>query len=390
MKILHVLGGGAWGGGSVVVMAITRALIARGDEVWVVSLDRENSERFAAIGAKIVRSPFWLHPINPFDIVPFVQLFLLCRRERFDLVDTHTSKGGILGRFAARLAGVPRIIHHAHGFAFKDSNHRWVRKIFLALERMAAKACDGIISVSEEHRATAIAEGVAASSHVRTVLNGIDLRLFEHPNRREARRQLGVDGDELLIGVANRLAPVKAIEYAIRAMPAVVKRFPNARLVIVGEGPSEADLRREAANSGVADRIDFAGFRRNVPELLPAFDIVVQPSRWEGLSISLLEAMAAGRPLVACDVQGNRDVIEHGVNGLMVPPQDPDALASAIANLLSDPALAKRLGERAARDCRTRFSQQRMVEQTLAIYDREATLADQVLQFASTARALRN
>jgi glycosyltransferase involved in cell wall biosynthesis len=149
-------------------------------------------------------------------------------------------------------------------------------------------------------------------------------------------------------------------------------------------------LRREAADSGAGNRIDFAGFRRNVPELLPAFDLVVQPSRWEGLSISLLEAMAAGRPLVACDVQGNRDVIEHGVNGLMVPPLDPAALSAAIVRLLSEPALAKRLGENAARDCRTRFSQQRMVEQTLAIYDREPTLADGVLEFASASRTSRS
>jgi len=389
MKILEVLGGGAWGGGSVVVMAIVRALIERGDEVWVVSLDDENSERFASIGAKIVRSPFWLHPINPLDILPFLQLFFLCRREKFDLVDTHTSKGGILGRFAARLAGVPYIIHHAHGFAFKESNRPLVRKLFLALERWAARACDAIISVSEEHRSTAITEGVAAPDHIRTVINGIDLRLFESPNRAEARRQLNANPDHLLIGVANRLAPVKAIEYAVRAMPAVVKKFPNARMVIIGEGPSEADLRREAAESGVADHIVFTGFRRNVPELLAAFDVVVQPSRWEGLSISLLESMAAGKPVVACDVQGNRDVLDHGRNGLMVPPQDPEALASAIVRLLSDSNFAGQLGRNAAQDCRERFSQQRMVEQTLAIYDRKTETPSDRLELAPASRMSR-
>jgi len=389
MRILQVLGGGAWGGGSVVMMAITRALIARGDEVWVVSLDAENSRQFEAIGAKIVHSPFWFHPINPFDIVPFVQLFLLCRKERFDLVDTHTSKGGILGRWAAWLAGVPYIIHHAHGFAFKDSNHPWVRRFFLAMERMAAKACDTIISVSDEHRDTAISEGVTTARHIRTVLNGIDLGQFDNPNRADARRQLGVAEDDLLIGIANRLAPVKGIEYAIRAMPAVVEAFPNARLAIIGEGPAEADLRREAADSGVADRIDFAGFRREVPQLLVAFDLVVQPSLWEGLSISLLEAMAAGRPLVACDVQGNRDVIEHGVNGLMVPPRNPAALAEAVMRILSDPSLAKRLGKNAASDCRRRFSQQRMVEQTLAIYDRKPVVQEQEPEFANASEASR-
>jgi glycosyltransferase involved in cell wall biosynthesis len=221
------------------------------------------------------------------------------------------------------------------------------------------------------------------------VLNGIDLGLFDKPNRVEARRQLGATEDDLLIGIANRLAPVKGIEYAIRAMPAVVEALPNARLVIIGEGPAETDLRREAADSGVADRIDFAGFRREVPRLLAAFDLVVQPSLWEGLSISLLEAMAAGRPLVACDVQGNRDVIEHGVNGLMVPPRNPVALAEAMMRILTDASLAKRLGKNAESDCRRRFSQQRMVEQTLAIYDRKPMVEEQEPEFAAASGASR-
>jgi glycosyltransferase involved in cell wall biosynthesis len=180
MKVFQVLSGGAWGGGGVVVMAITRALIDRGDQVWVLCLDEGVASRFREAGATVVMSPLWFHPINPLDIVPFAQLYSLCVRERFDLVATHTSKGGFLGRLAARMAGTPHIIHHAHGFAFRECNSRVVRSCYIALERLASRYCDSIISVSEDHRQGAIRERVASAAQIQTVLNGIDLAPFEH------------------------------------------------------------------------------------------------------------------------------------------------------------------------------------------------------------------
>jgi len=113
-------------------------------------LDDGVEQKFAEVGAKIVRPRFWFHPINPADLIPFLQLFFLCRRERFDLVATHTSKGGMLGRIAARAAGIPKILHHAHGFAFRDTQAKWVQRIYIFLERLAARACD-LIAVSYTH-----------------------------------------------------------------------------------------------------------------------------------------------------------------------------------------------------------------------------------------------
>ncbi len=353
-----------------VVLAITRALIERGDRVWVVCLDDGVAERFQGIGATIVRSPLWLHPINPLDVVPFVQLLALCRRERFDLVATHTSKGGFLGRLAARLGGVPHIVHHAHGFAFRECHRPMVSRLYVALERLASRACDSIISVSEEHRQAAIRERVTSPNRIQTVLNGIDLRPFQGADPRRARRRLGFQESDLLLAVASRLAPKKGVEYLIRAMPAVLASFGTGQLVIFGEGPMKAELRQEAERVGVAQRVHFPGFRHDIPELLGAFDVILQPSLSEGLSVSVLEAMAAGRPLIVCDIQGNREVIQNGETGLLVPPANSAALAEAILKVLGDPVLARRLGENAARVCRARFSEQRMVEQTLAIYDR--------------------
>ncbi len=372
MKILEVLCGGKWGGGGVVVRSFVKELIERGDEVWVMALDDEVAERFAEVGARIIRSPFWFRPINPLDIIPFVQIWALCLRHRFDLVATHTSKGGFIGRVAARLAGIPYIIHHAHGFAFREAQRPWIQRLYMVLERIAAGACDCILSVSEEHRQAAIEEGVAPAGKIRTILNGIDLAPFENATRESARRKLGFGDAEMLIGAANRLVPGKGVQHLVAAAPVILAAYPAAHIVLFGDGPMEAGLREEAANSGFGDRIHFKGFRQDVPELLAAFDVLVQPSLSEGLSISVLESMAAGKALVVCDIRGNRELIEHRRNGWMVPMAQPSVLADAVCTLLGNPALAEQLGREAQRDCRARFTQNRMIEQTLAAYDGRA------------------
>lgn len=369
LKILQVLAGGAWGGGSVIVLAITRELINRGDEVWVLCLDDTTAQRFSEVGAFIVRSPLWFHPINPIDIVPFLQIYKLCVQQRFDLVATHTSKGGFLGRVAARLAGVPRIIHHAHGFAFRECNAPALRRFYILLERFASHYCDSIISVSEDHRQGAIREHVAPPDKIRTVLNGINFDAFAGADRAAARAALGLGDEYILLGVASRLAPKKGLEYLIEALPAVVAKEPSIRLVLFGDGPMRKELAEQAQRLGISSHIMFPGFRQNVPRLLSGFDIILQPSVSEGLSISILEGMASGRPLIVCDIQGNREIIRNLENGLLVPPADSAALSRAILHVLSDRASAERMGQNAALDCRKRFSEPRMVEQTLGIYD---------------------
>lgn len=370
MKVLQILAGGAWGGGSAVVHPITRALIEQGDEVWVVVLDEVNAREFAAIGATVVRPPLWFRALQPLDVVPFVFLYRLCRRERFDLVVAHTSKGGFLGRFAARLAGVKHIIYHAHAYYFNQMKPGPARSFFLVLEKLAAKAGDLTISVSEEHRQSAIREGVEVPGRIITVLNGVDPRPFQGIDRDEVRRELGVRRGELLIGSTGRLAPDKGIEYLLQTMPAILARFPSARLMIAGEGPLAAALQRETALLGLEDRVRFLGFRSDVPRLLTAFDIFVLPSLREGLSISLIEALAAGNVTVACRIPGNREIITHGDNGLLVPPADAAALGDAICRLLADPVRARELGARAREVARVRFSLDRMVAQNLEAYHR--------------------
>lgn len=369
MRILQVLGEGPWGGGSVVVMSIVKALLARRDEVWVACREGENARRFRAAGAKVVNPPLWFHPINPLDAVPLLYLAGLCCKEKFDLVATHTSKGGFVGRLAARLAGAPHIVHHAHGFSYNKVLGAFAHKFFVRLERLAARAGDFIISVNDQYRTMAVELGVVDAARISTVHNGVDLLPHRLANGATARRELGFPDTDLLIGTTGRLAPQKGFLYLVRAMPILLGAFPSARLVVVGEGPLEEELKQAARKSGVADRVHFLGFRQDVPDLLAAFDVYALPSLWEGLSISLIEALAAGKPIVATSIDGNREVIEHMKTGLLVPPGDVAALAEGLRTMLANRALAARLARNARLLAEAHFSFERMVEQNLAVYD---------------------
>ena len=370
MKVLQLLCGRAWGGGCVVVLAITRALIARGDEVWVFSFDEETDRRFLEAGARLVRPPFWFRPINPTDLVLLAYFWRLCRKEKFDLVATHTSKGGFLGRLAARMAGVPHIVHHAHGFSFRRPLSPRAIRFYVALERFAAKAGDLIIAVNEQQRRMAVDLGVEVAGKTCTVPNGIDLSPFDRLDRDAARRRLGFDDSAILIGSVGRFEAPKGFFHLIRAIPHVLRSVPSARFVMVGEGELRDELEREARRLGVADHIRFAGFQKDVPGLLAGFDIFAQPSLWEGLPISLIEALAAGKPIVATDIEGNREIVDPGKTGLIVPPADENALAEALVALALNREFARQLGRNAQTAARERFSETRMVRQTLAAYDR--------------------
>lgn len=369
-KVFHVLAGGPWGGGAVVVLALTRALIEASCQVWVLCVDELVGRRFAKAGAHVVTCRHWRREINPpLDSLAFLQLFRVCRRERFDLVNTHTSKGGFLGRLAARLAGVPRVIHTAHGFAFMQTSSKWLTMFYAYLERLAGHFCDLVISVNEEERLDAIRQKVIRPDKIVTILNGIDLDPFEEVGAVEAtRRELGMPDDALIVGTVGRLAVQKGFAYLIQAVPQVLRSCPKAWFVFAGSGPLESELRAVAAEKDVVERCRFLGFREDIPELLGCYDLFVLPSLWEGLSITLLEAMAAAKPVVATDIKGNREVIADSVDGLLVPPADPEALANAIVELLQDRERAQTMGARAREKIRQHFSQEAMVENTLRWY----------------------
>ena len=369
IKAFQILAGGPWGGGAVVVRALTQELIRRGSQVWVFCLSDEVSERFSEIGANVVTSRHWRRAINPSDALVLQDLFSLCRRMEFDVVHTHTSKGGFLGRIAARLAGVPTIIHTIHGFSFNELTPWWKTAFYVQLERFASHFCDIMISVTEQHRLLALEKGIGEPDEIVTIHNGIDLSRFPAA---AAARSGPMDSNPsdtaIRIGTVGRLAPQKGQIYLLQALPDIVEKHPQAHLLFIGDGPQEDELKAVAASLGVADHCSFLGFRRDVPELLAALDIFVQPSPREGLSITLLEAMGAGKPVVAADITGNQEVVDDGLNGVLCQPMSSAALSEAIITLIEDRDRACLLGTEARHKVEERFDERIMLEQTVSLY----------------------
>ncbi len=370
MRVAHFLGGGNFGGGTLVVLPIVRAQAKRGDEVWVFANDGESCRLLREAGAKTVPIPFWRGPISPLDIFPFFAFWWFCLTHRIELAITHTSKGGFLGRVAARLAGVSKVVHYIHGFGFHEFTPPKTRAFYVWLERMAAKFADMQVSVGEMHRTIAIEEKICAPDRIVTVLNGVDLSPFDKIDRARARAQFGFGADDLILGSAGRLATQKGFTYMLSAMPQILAKHPGATLAICGTGELEEDLKRQARELLIDKNVKFLGFRPDAREFMVACDVFVHPSLWEGLSISLMEAMGSGTPIAASRIPGNVEMIRHWENGLLMTPRDPKDIAASVVRLLDDSSWARSLGRQAASDAREQFTLERMVIENLEVYDR--------------------
>lgn len=366
MRVLHVLGHPRWRAALGTLQAAVKAQILRGDRVWVASPDLAVSRRFRALGATAVRVPFWLQPEQPLDLVALLYLYRLCRKVRFDLVATHSFKGGVLGRLAARMAGVPCIIHHAPGYRFLLLKPGLRRRYYLAIEKLAARAGHLVITGSEEQRQQAIRAGVAAADQVVAVRGGVARRPVYAARLLRGSSSRGIPS-EIVIGCAGCLSFERGCHYLLRAMPAILARHPSVRLVMVGSGPLEEELRAQAALAGLGDRVEFASDSNCLPPALARFHLFVDASLGAGPTAGLLGAMEAGCAIVATNTPQHRELVEHGRSALLVAPGSCQALAEAVNALLDRPALARRLGV-AAQEAALRFSRERVVAELLRIY----------------------
>ncbi len=313
---------------------------------------------------ELVRSP---SPLK--DLVAFVKIYRLLRKGRFDLVHTHTSKAGILGRIAARLAGVPHIVHTPHGQAFNGYVGKGMIRLFVLLERRVATFTDRIIGLTDQEIRDNLERGIGEPEQFVNIPSGIDLKPFEASQRAagEVKASLGLLPSARLIGSVGRLDQVKGHTYLLDAFTMLAPRFPDLHLVLVGDGELRVDLQSRAAEAGLADRVHFLGWREDIPALLHAFDLFVFPSLSEGMGRALVEAMAAGLPIVASNVCGIPEVLAQGEAGYLVEPASAASLATGIERLLLDPSQRRRLAK-AARERARAYSIETMLHRIEAVY----------------------
>lgn len=327
-------------------------------------------EAVRARGVPLTIEPTLLRQISPLnDLRALWRLMRLMRRGRYQIVHTHSSKAGILGRWAARAAGVPIIVHTVHGWGHHDHQHPLVRRLYIWLEKITLPITDRLIVVSSLNIDKGLGDGIGTTDDYVVIRSGIELDRFGHPSvpRDETRRALGLPLDATVVGTVTRLSPQKAPLDFVRAAARIHDKRPDVRFVVVGDGPLRSEVEKLAEALGVRDALVLTGLRRDVPELMAAFDLFALSSLWEGLPRVLPQAMATGLPIVATGTDGSAEAVQDGVTGFVTPPGDPDALAAALLKLIEQPALARRMGE-AGRARVQEYGAVRMVEQIAKLY----------------------
>lgn len=316
--------------------------------------------------------PSLINPIQPLqDLKAFWDIYSLIRQEKFDIVHTHSSKAGILGRFAARLAGVPVIVHTVHSFPFHDFMPPMERQFYIGMERCYRSFADFYITVSELNRSEACGLNIFRKENSQTIYSGIDFSKFDRPSDpKRLRQDLEIPDDWQTIAMIGRLDPQKAPHYLIEAFSKVCGIHPKTMLLLVGEGELEGRLKVQTQQLGIADRVKFLGTREDVPEILKAVDIFSLSSLWEGLGRSMTEAMLLGKPVVVPDIYGIPEIVHHNETGLLFRPGDVDHLAAHLNYLLESSSERDRLGQNAKKLTREIFDANVMVQKIEEIYEK--------------------
>ncbi len=359
-----------------------RWLAGAGYEVCAISSPGPEVPAIEAAGIRHIAVPMTRRALTPWaDLRALWRLWKTFRRERFTIVHTHTPKAGLLGRLAARLAGVPVIVHTSHGFIFHERSHPLWRRLFVAMERLGAACCDLVLSVNREDIGTAVQAGICAEGKIMLLGDGgigLDLASFDPDRvspdeRRKKRLELGLPEGAPIVGFVGRLVREKGVPELLAAARMVTERLPEARFLIVGSpdtdkpdavGPSLAH------EYGVSHACVFAGKRQDMPEMYSLMDVLVLPSHREGFPRAPMEALAMGVPCIATDVRGCREVVEHGRNGLLVPPGDVQALAAAIIELLTNGHRAGEMGAEGRHVALKRFDERLVFQRVEQEYTR--------------------
>lgn len=352
LRILHSESSNGWGGQEHRTFKEMLALRERGHELELVCVPH------ARLGERLESAGFTVHYVpmrSGFDVSAICAIGRILNRGRFDVLNTHSGRDSLLGGMAARVVRTQLIARTRH----------------LAL-RITSRATytwlpHKVIAVSDSVRTYLESEGVAAH-HVVTVYTGI--AKAPRVARSSLRAELGLGEDAVIAGTVAIIREKKGHADLIRVAGALVKQRPHLHFVFAGDGPLFDETKASVAAKGLDKHIHFLGLRRDIPNVLAGFDLFVLPTYQEALGTSFIEAMAAGLPVIGTSVDGVPEVIEHGVNGLLIAAHDDHALSAALLRLIDSPAERRRMGDEGVRITQTRFSVDTMADEMVAFYRR--------------------
>ena len=311
--------------------------------------------------------------VNHIDPVASLKAFIAIRQiiaeGNYDIVHTHTKVAGIVGRLAARAAKARVIIHHVHGWGSPKEMGVGKRMMYLWLERLCARFTSRIITVCKLDMQKGLANRIAGEDKFAVIYKGIELEKFrQNVDEQQLRSKLGLDSAGKLVGMIGRLDKQKNPLDFIRAAAIVAKTDPKVQFVIVGDGPLRPQCERLISELRLNERFFLLGYRNDVAELLPIFTLTAMSSLWEGLPFAFLESMSAGKPIVANNVDGAREVVMDGETGFLVTPHRPTEMAERILFLLNHEAILTKMGHLAQQRSND-FSMQRMLEKVMCLYE---------------------
>lgn len=318
-----------------------------------------------------IQCPALVRKINIIkDFKAFFDIWKLIKKNKPLIVHTHSSKAGLLGRLAAKFAGIPIIVHTPHGHVFFGYFGPLKTKIFIILEKLASRITDKIVALTNREKEDHLRLRIANDDKFIIIHSGIDLKKFKELSfneKQNLKRDLGIPENILIIGTAGRLEPVKGPEFLIEAAKYIILKYPNTHFLFSGDGHLKQNLEERASELGIEKNIIFLNWRDDVAKIISIYDVFVLPSLNEGMGRVLVEAMALGKPIVASNIGGIPDLVSHGKNGFLVPPKDPRELANCIQILIEDEEKKAKMGK-AGKEIVENFTKEKMVEKIAELY----------------------
>jgi len=332
-------------------------------------------DRARAAGVDLQLMKELVRPIAPAtDAVALARLAAFMRRGRYDVVHTHSSKAGILGRIAANFVGVPIVVHTLHSLVFGEHAGPWKNALYVRLKKLCAPMTHKLISVCDATKDGALAAGIGTPSQHVTIFSGFHiqpfLRVRDELSVAEAKRRAGLDPSHLVIGKVARLFPQKGHDHFLAAARVIAAREPRARFLLVGDGILRGELEAQLGAWGIRDRFVFAGLVAPdaVPAFMQAMDVAVHTSIREGLARVIPQAAAVGKPVVGFALDGTPEVVKHGVSGFLTAPYAPAEVAERVLEILDDEPRRRAMGEAGRAFAAANFPVEVMVQRINDVY----------------------
>lgn len=374
MKTIQIVGNSTYGGATYLIVKWCKYLIDKGWHVDILCTDQQTKDKLLSIpNIRVISNIFIPREINlGIDLVAIYKMIVLMRKEKYEVVHTYTATPSILGRFSAWVSGVEKIYHHQAGWTIDTSSSKLQKKIFALIERIASSMSTKSICVGEGVAQEARKNRLIPESKMKIIHNGIDPSPFINPdlNPSRIRESLSLPQNAIVIGCTSRLSIQKDIMSLVQAFALLPNQINghDLFLVIAGEGEERQSLINFALSNHLKDRIIILGYFENIPALLSCIDIYVSPTLREGLSISLLEAMAAAKPIIATNILANQEIIIENKTGILVPIKSTKKIAESLEYLIQNPNLALQYGVNARELVLNNYTIDRMCQETYQLY----------------------